>query len=168
MYWVLEVLGQRLHLSPQVIQRSQELALGPLPQLKAGFKAAEHRVIVSAGTGRGKIDEPVRRAGVERRTRLTVPHFVGLGHLLRRTHLLATVIERLAESRVEPFGLTLRPPPIELPDIAISVFWHAKVHRSPMHPWSRVRCAICLATARALHAPPTESASPRPSPTAAA
>jgi hypothetical protein len=38
---------------------------------------------------------------------------------------------------VEPFGLTLRPPPIELPDIAINVFWHAKVHRSPVHQWLR-------------------------------
>lgn len=144
-----------------------DLAIGPLPQLKAGFfqrrlfrqryvclfrkghpldrkrftladfKAAEHVVIVSAGTGHGKIDELIRRAGAERRTRLTVPHFVGLGHLLQRSDLVATVTERLAHSLVEPFGLTLRPPPIELPDIAINVFWHAKVHRSPMHQWLR-------------------------------
>ena len=73
------------------------LAIGPLPQLKAGFfhlllfrqryvclfrkghpldrkrftladfKAAEHLVIVSAGTGHGKVDELVRRAGIERK-----------------------------------------------------------------------------------------------------
>jgi DNA-binding transcriptional LysR family regulator len=149
-----------------------DLAIGPLPQLKAGFfqrrlfrqryvclfrqqhplapsdqpgrmlsltdfKAAEHLVIVSAGTGHGKVDELIRRAGVERTVRLTVPHFVSVGHILRSTDLVATVTERLAESLVEPFGLTCQPHPIALPEVAINLFWHAKVHRSPVHQWLR-------------------------------
>jgi DNA-binding transcriptional LysR family regulator len=144
-----------------------DLAIGPLPQLKAGFfqrrlfrqryvclfrkghaldrrritladfKAAEHLVIISAGTGHGKVDELIRRAGVERSTRLTVPHFVSVGHILRRSDMVATVTERLAESLVEPFDLTFRPHPVDLPEIAINVFWHAKVHRSPVHQWLR-------------------------------
>ncbi len=144
-----------------------DLAIGPLPQLKAGFfqrrlfrqcyvclfrkghaldrkrltladfKAAEHLVIVSAGTGHGKADDLIRRAGVDRAVRLTIPHFVSVGHLLRRTDMIATVTERLAESLVEPFDLTYRPHPIDLPEIAINVFWHAKVHRSPAHQWLR-------------------------------
>lgn len=144
-----------------------DLAIGPLPQLKAGFfqrrlfkqryvclfrkghaldrkrlsladfKAAEHLAIGSAGTGHGKVDDLIRRAGVDRAVRLTVPHFVSVGHLLRRTDMVATVTERLAESLVEPFDLTFRPHPIDLPEIAINVFWHAKVHRSPIHQWLR-------------------------------
>jgi DNA-binding transcriptional LysR family regulator len=144
-----------------------DLAIGPLPQLKAGFfqrrlfrqryvclfrkghalerkrltlaefKAAEHLVIVSAGTGHGKVDELIRRAGVERSVRLTVPHFVSVGHLLRRTDMVATVTERLAQSLAEPFDLAYLPHPIDLPEVAINVFWHAKVHRSPAHQWLR-------------------------------
>jgi len=144
-----------------------DLAIGPLPQLKAGFfqrrlfrqryvclfrrghpidrkrltladfKAAEHLSVVSAGTGHGKVDELIRRAGVERTVRLTIPHFVGVGHILQRTDLVATVTERLADSLAEPFGLAYRPHPVELPEIAINVFWHAKVHRSPAHQWLR-------------------------------
>ena len=144
-----------------------DLAIGPLPQLKAGFfqrrlfrqryvclfrkghpldrkrltladfKAAEHLVIVSAGTGHGKVDELVRRAGIERTVRLTIPHFVSVGHILRRSDMVATVTERLAECLVEPFDLTFRPHPIDLPEIAINLFWHAKVHRSPAHLWLR-------------------------------
>ena len=144
-----------------------DLAIGPLPQLKAGFfqrrlfrqryvclfreghaldrrritladfKAAEHLVIVSAGTGHGKVDELIRRAGVIRSTRLTVPHFVSVGHILRRTDMVATVTERLAQSLAEPFDLTFRPHPVDLPEVAINVFWHAKVHRSPIHQWLR-------------------------------
>jgi DNA-binding transcriptional LysR family regulator len=144
-----------------------DLAIGPLPQLKAGFfqrrlfrqryvclfrkghpierkrllladfKAAEHLAVVSAGTGHGKVDELIRRAGIERTVRLTIPHFVSVGHILQRTDLVATVTERLADSLTEPFGLTHRPHPVELPEIAINVFWHAKVHRSPAHQWLR-------------------------------
>jgi DNA-binding transcriptional LysR family regulator len=144
-----------------------DLAIGPLPQLKAGFfqrrlfrqryvclfrkghaldrkrvsladfKAAEHPIIVSAGTGHGKVDDLIRRAGVERTVRLTIPHFVSVGPLLRRTDMVATVTERLAESLAEPFDLTFRPHPIDLPEVAINVFWHAKVHRSPAHQWLR-------------------------------
>ena len=144
-----------------------DLAIGPLPQLKAGFfqrrlfrqryvclfrsghaldrkrltladfKAAEHLVIVSAGTGHGKVDDLIRRAGVERLSRLTIPHFVSVGHILQRTDMVATVTERLAQSLAEPFGLSFRPHPIELPEVAINVFWHAKVHRSPAHQWLR-------------------------------
>jgi DNA-binding transcriptional LysR family regulator len=103
----------------------------------ADFKAAEHLVIVSAGTGHGKVDDLIRRAGVERNVRLTIPHYVSVGHLLQGSDMLATVTERLAQSLEEPFDLTFRPHPMELPEIAINVFWHAKVHRSPAHQWLR-------------------------------
>ncbi|MFT7723050.1 MAG: LysR family transcriptional regulator [Roseateles sp.] len=144
-----------------------DLAIGLLPQLKAGFfqrrlfrqryvclfrkshaldkrklslndfKAAEHLVIVSAGTGHGKVDELMRKAGVQRQVKLSIPHFVSVGHILRNSDLVATVTERLAHELSEPFGLTYRPHPVGLPDIAINVFWHAQAHRSPANQWLR-------------------------------
>ena len=144
-----------------------DLAIGLLPQLKAGFfqrrlflqryvclfrqghaldrkrlsladfKQAEHLVIVSAGTGHGKVDELIRRAGVARTVRLTVPHFVSVGHILQRSDMVATVTERLAQRLAEPFDLVFRPHPVALPEVAINLFWHAKVHRSPAHQWLR-------------------------------
>mgnify|MGYP001160607125 FL=1 len=144
-----------------------DLAIGLLPQLKAGFfqrrlfrqhyvclfrqghaldrkrlsladiKAAQHLVIVSAGTGHGTVDELIRRAGVDRTTRLTSPHVVSVGHILQRTDLIATVPDKLADRLAEPFGLTSRPHPVALPEISINAFWHAKVHRSPVNQWLR-------------------------------
>jgi len=144
-----------------------DLAVGLLPQLKAGFfkrqlfrqryvclfrsghpidkkrisladfRAAEHLVVVSAGTGHGAVDELMRRGGIERRVPLTVPHFVGVGHILRGTDLVATVPERLAWQLAEPFGLAYAPHPVRLPEIAINVFWHAKAHRSLANQWLR-------------------------------
>ena len=103
----------------------------------ADYKAAEHLVIVSAGTGHGKVDDLIGRAGVARSVRLTIPHFASVGHILRRSDMVATVTERLAESLAEPFDLGFLSLPIELPEIAINVFWHGKVHRSPAHQWLR-------------------------------
>ncbi len=144
-----------------------DLAIGLLPQLKAGFfqrrlfnqryvclfrqghvldkaklsladyRAAEHLVVVSAGTGHGEVDGLMRRAGVDRRVRLTVPHFVGVGHILQGSDLVTTVPERLAQCLAGPFGLVWRPHPLKLPEVAINAFWHAKLHRSPANQWLR-------------------------------
>jgi len=144
-----------------------DLAIGLLPQLKAGFFqrrlfmqsyvclmrrghrldkrkislvefcAAEHLVVVSAGTGHGKVDELLQRSGIERTVRLTVPHYVSVGHILQGSDLIATVPERLADRLLGPFGLAKVPHPAKLPEIAINVFWHAKYHRSPANRWLR-------------------------------
>jgi DNA-binding transcriptional LysR family regulator len=144
-----------------------DLAIGLLPQLKAGFfqrrlftqsyvclmreghrlarrrmslaeySAAEHLVVVSAGTGHGKLDELLQRSGIERTVRLTVPHYVSVGHILQSSDLVTTVPERLADRLIEPFGLVKVPHPARLPDVAINVFWHAKYHRSPANRWLR-------------------------------
>jgi DNA-binding transcriptional LysR family regulator len=103
----------------------------------AEFSSAEHLVVVSAGTGHGKVDELLKRSGVERNIRLTVPHFVGVGHILQATDLVATVPERLAQRLIEPFGLACVSHPATLPEVAINVFWHAKYHKEPANQWLR-------------------------------
>lgn len=103
----------------------------------AEFSAAEHLVVVSAGTGHGKVDDLLQRSGVERRVRLNVPHYVSVGHILQGSDLIATVPERLADRLLGPFGLVKLAHPAKLPDIAINVFWHAKYHRSPANRWLR-------------------------------
>ncbi len=144
-----------------------DLAIGLLPQLKAGFfqrrlfrqryvcllrrghrigkkkisladfQSVEHLIVVSAGTGHGKVDELLTRAKIQRVVRLSVPHFVGVGHILQGSDMIATVPERLAQHLVEPFGLICFPHPVRLPEVSINVFWHAKMHRSPANQWLR-------------------------------
>ena len=161
------VRNAAINLRDELESGKVDLAIGLLPQLKAGFfqrrlftqryvclmrrghrldkrklslaefSAAEHLVVISAGTGHGKVDELLQRSGVVRNVRLTVPHYVSVGHILRGSDLIATVPERLAERLVEPFGLVSVPHPAKLPDVAINAFWHAKYHRSPANRWLR-------------------------------
>jgi DNA-binding transcriptional LysR family regulator len=101
------------------------------------FSAADHVLVQAAGTGHGKADDVMAAQGIHRRIRLKVPHFVAIGHILRSSGMIATVPERLAQSIAEPFGLVWRPHPVALPQIAINLFWHAKVHRDPGNQWLR-------------------------------
>jgi DNA-binding transcriptional LysR family regulator len=144
-----------------------DLAIGLLPQLKGGFfqrrlfaqkyvclmrkghpldkkkltlaefTSAEHLLVVSEGTGHGKVDEVLKRSGVDRKIILTVPHFVAIGHILQATDLVATVPQRLAQRMVDPFSLVAVPHPAALPEVAINVFWHAKYHKLPANQWLR-------------------------------
>lgn len=144
-----------------------DLAIGLLPQLKAGFFQqrlflqqyvcifrkghaldkgkvlaseffdADHIAIVSAGTGHGQVDQLLDNASTPRKVRLKVPHFVAVGNILQSTDLIATVPERLAERIAKPFGLSYVKHPVKLPEIAINLFWHAKLHKDPANQWLR-------------------------------
>jgi DNA-binding transcriptional LysR family regulator len=101
------------------------------------FLAAEHVAVESPGTGNAQIEALLERAGVKRRVRLVVPHFVAIGHIVAATDLLATVTEKLAERCAVPFALRTLPHPIALPEIAIELRWHERAHRDPAQRWLR-------------------------------
>ncbi|PQZ72098.1 LysR family transcriptional regulator [Achromobacter sp. MYb9] len=144
-----------------------DLAMGFLPSLKSGFfqrklfsqpyvcvfrrghplartgvsarqfRAAEHVAIVSEGTGHGVVDEVIEQAGIRRRLRLTVPHFMAVGPVLAATDMIAVVPRRFADCACEPFGLATAPCPVKIPESVINVFWHARSHREPANQWLR-------------------------------
>jgi len=144
-----------------------DMAVGLLPELKAGFfqrrlfkqryvcmfraghaldkgeisaaefSAAEHVVVGASEIGHARLDETISAKGISRNIKLTVPHFVAVGHILSRTNMVATVPERYAQECLAPFGLKSAAIPVELPEIAISLFWHAKFHKEPGIQWLR-------------------------------
>jgi DNA-binding transcriptional LysR family regulator len=118
----------------------------PEPSLEA-YRAAEHAIVLSAGTGHGRADEAIDRA-IQRRIRLRVPHFVALADVLETSDLVATVPELFAMRSVRRFALSCRPHPVDLPSIEISLFWHTKYHRDPANQWLRQRVAEHFARTR--------------------
>ena len=154
-----------------------DLALGLLPQLNGGFferklfsqrhvcllrhshrpdkraitlkefPSAEHVVVMSAGTVHGKVDELLERIVVARTFRLRLPHFVAVGHILAGSDMIATVPQRFADTVCARFGLVSVRHPATIPDIAISLFWHAKAHRDPANRWLRERILALHAVA---------------------
>lgn len=155
------------HLKEDMEGGAVDLALGLLPSLQAGFFqrrlfsqryvcmfrrghpvarspisleqfcALDHIGVVAADTGHGEVDGWLERAGIHRKIRGVVPHFIAVGHILQSTDLIATLPERFAERCEAPFGLVSSPHPAKLPEIAINLFWHAKYHRDPANVWLR-------------------------------
>ncbi len=146
---------------------SVDLAIGLIPSLKTGFfqrrlfkqryvcmfrkghpsaknpisiesfRSLGHIGVTSANTGHGELDELMKRKGIEREIRLHVPHFVAVGHILQGSDLIATVPERFADKCQSPFELVTSPLPVQLPEIGIHLFWHAKYNRDPANLWLR-------------------------------
>jgi DNA-binding transcriptional LysR family regulator len=156
-----------VNLSGEMAEGRVDLAIGLLPQLKGGFyqrrlfdqryvclfrrghalddapltlaawREAEHLVVVSAGTGHGQVEDWLKQRGVQRRVRLTVPHFMSVGYILQRTDLIATVPERLALQLAAPFSLSLCALPATLPAAPIHLLWHARVQQDEGNRWLR-------------------------------
>lgn len=101
------------------------------------FESAQHVTVISAGTGHAKVDEYIERKGVRRNIKLTVPHFVAVGHIVANTDMIATVPERYAAESAKPFDLKYVTHPLPMPEIGINVFWHAKYHKEPGNQWLR-------------------------------
>lgn len=111
--------------------------LAKSPMTLAQFTQLDHVGVVSANTGHGEVDGFLERAGIKRKVRLVVPHFIAVGHILQTTDLIATLPERFAQRCEAPFGLVSSPHPARIPDIAINLFWHAKFNRDPASLWMR-------------------------------
>jgi hypothetical protein len=55
------------------------------------FVKAEHVRVLATGTGHGRVDIALNKQKIHRNIRLTVPHYVALGDVLKCSDLLATV-----------------------------------------------------------------------------
>ncbi|MGQ0619858.1 MAG: LysR family transcriptional regulator [Panacagrimonas sp.] len=101
------------------------------------YVAQEHVVVVSHGTGHGNIDTLMARKGIVRNVRLTVPHFMAVGHVLQATDMVATVPEAFSRLIEQAFGLLSLAHPAGLPTVNIDAYWHRRLHRDPANLWLR-------------------------------
>lgn len=118
-----------------VFRKGHPVARSPMTLRQ--FSALEHVGVIAANTGHSEVDGLLERAGIHRKMKLVVPHFIAVGHILQSTDLISTLPERFAQRCEAPFGLLTSPHPARLPDIAINLFWHAKFNRDPANMWMR-------------------------------
>jgi DNA-binding transcriptional LysR family regulator len=135
-------LQQALFRQPYVALMRQSHPLAQRTKISAAaYRRADHVRVVSSGTGHAQIDQALDRLGMAGHVKLSVPHFVALGHVLASADLVATVPERLADRLAAPFGLVSRPLSVPLPVSTICQLWHNHLHRDPGHQWLRGRVA---------------------------
>jgi DNA-binding transcriptional LysR family regulator len=82
------------------------------------------------------LDRTLERHGVARRVVLTVQDFLVVPDVVRASPVVATVPARLLQG-IDTSDLVTGPPPVDLPEMPIGMYWHERTDKSPMHRWFR-------------------------------
>ncbi|WP_232631560.1 LysR family transcriptional regulator [Methylobacterium sp. Leaf118] len=85
----------------------------------------------------GVVDDALARIGRKRVIALTSPRFTVMPFVVRQAPVIATMHSRLARFFADSMGLTVSPAPVDLPDVAISMIWHASNDDVPSQRWLR-------------------------------
>ena len=85
----------------------------------------------------GLADEVLAQMGRERRTTVTVPHFLVAPYIVVQSDCCFTLAERIAVPMSETLPLVVRPLPFEMPGVNIGAYWHDRVHGDAAHRWLR-------------------------------
>lgn len=73
----------------------------------------------------GVVDDALAKIGRKRVIALTSPRFAVMPFVVRQAPVIATMHSRLARFFADSMGLTVSPAPVDLPDVSISMIWHA-------------------------------------------
>ena len=86
---------------------------------------------------RGVVDDALEKIGLTRTIALVTPRFLAVPFLVRGAPVVTTMHAELARLFAATLALSLSPPPVALPKISISLFWHASYDDDPAHLWLR-------------------------------
>ncbi len=85
----------------------------------------------------GVVDDALAAIGLARAIALTSPRFTAVPFVVKQAPVIATMHARVALRFAGDLGLAVSPAPVTLPDVAISMMWHASYDRDPGHRWLR-------------------------------
>jgi DNA-binding transcriptional LysR family regulator len=86
---------------------------------------------------RGIVDDALEKLGLTRTIALVTPRFLAVPFLVRGAPVITTMHAELARLFATALALSLSPPPVKLPQISISLLWHASYDHDPAHLWLR-------------------------------
>ena len=114
----------------------ERLPLEP-PLTLEDYVAVPHVLGSARGDARGVVDDALAPLGLRRTVAVATPHFAAVPFVLKGARLLSTVPERPARLFAGRFGLAAGPVPVALPEIDVSMVWHASYDHDPAHRWLR-------------------------------
>lgn len=120
------------------------------PVLSAGltrgqFKRLDHILVASRASAHRLLNDVLSEAGLHRQPYLTLPHFSAAAEIVRRTDLTVTLPYRAAIWFNRDNAFAIRPLPIALPPLSVTVHWHARFESDPGTMWLRRQVEATLA-----------------------
>jgi DNA-binding transcriptional LysR family regulator len=118
--------------------RKRHPRLGVAPSLKT-FAAEKHVLVSTFGTGHAhQLAERAVEAAIPAENIICrVPIFLAAAVVAKHTDAVATLPVSIANVLADDLNLALIAPPIKLPRIEISQYWHERFHREPGNVWIR-------------------------------
>jgi len=108
------------------------------------FLAARHLFVTSPESPYDQINARLEKAGIARSVHFQVPHFTAVPYIISATDMVVTVPSKLAEQACGPFGLAFIQPPLRLPALHTSIFWHRRYNQDSGNQWLRGLIAECF------------------------
>ena len=109
----------------------------PPPLTLEDYVAVPHVLGSLRGDAHGIVDDALAPLGLRRTVAVATPHFAAVPFLLKGARLLSTVPQPAARLFAERFGLAASPVPLALPEVDVSMLWHASYDHDPAHRWLR-------------------------------
>lgn len=85
----------------------------------------------------GVVDDALAKIGLSRTIVLTSPRFTTLPFVVKQAPVIATMHAKVAMVFAEALDLAVSPAPVLLPDVTVSMLWHASYDHDPAHKWLR-------------------------------
>jgi DNA-binding transcriptional LysR family regulator len=120
------------------VMRADHPHIGTRLTLKQ-FKSAQHVLVAPrGGFHHGEtIERALRSRRVNARIAVQISHFHAVEALVTSSDLIATIPARLAQAMQRSASVKVLPPPLPLPKIRVSLYWHERFHREPGNVWLR-------------------------------
>lgn len=99
------------------------------------FCSADHLIVSDNAAFDGMIDDALAASNRKRRVTLSVHSYLLAPTVVARSELLVTLPRQLLE--VSGDHLDLFEPPLALPDVTLSAFWHSRTDSDPVGRWLR-------------------------------
>jgi DNA-binding transcriptional LysR family regulator len=105
---------------------------------------------VSQGSYSESLEQALSARGIRRQAPLTIPSYLAVPQILLSTDYLALLPASLAQAFSQQLALCIRPSPISLPPLDVSILYHTSYQEDEAHRWFRERVADTAAGVAAL------------------
>ena len=109
----------------------------PAPPGLQQYLQAQHVAVSSRQSGPTVEDMALQRRNLQRRIALRCQHYFAACEVVAASNLLLTMPHSYAQVVARTLALDIQPLPLELPPLALYLYWHRHLDADPANRWLR-------------------------------